>query len=59
MTDETDAVPPPVGRDIYRATPGLRFIERDGKRILQQLWRGQLDDRNKVWQDVPLITEIK
>jgi hypothetical protein len=48
-----------VGRDIYRATPGLRFIERDGKRILQQLWRGQLDDRNKVWQDVPLITEIK
>lgn len=39
-------------------TPSLRFIERDGRRILQQawLWHSQLS-HGYEWRDVPLVTE--
>ena len=32
----------------------LRFIERDGKRVLQQ-WFGEMCGAFKVWLDVPLV----
>ncbi len=42
-------------------TAHLRFVERDGKRILQQLWGvfdvSALPWRRSEWRDVPLSTE--
>lgn len=49
---------------ISEPTANLRFIERDGKRILQQRWAlKHCDIQHRVtgltgeWRDVPLETE--
>lgn len=41
---------------LHEPTTNLRFVERDGSRVLQQLWssRGGLDVE---WRDVPLEVE--
>jgi hypothetical protein len=50
--------------ETKEATVGMRFIERDGKKILQQCWRTMKTDRNGHvidggydWRDVPLVQE--
>lgn len=35
-------------------TPNLRFVIKEGKRILQQLWL--LENGGAEWRDVPLVT---
>jgi hypothetical protein len=37
-------------------TASLRFVERDGKRILQQAWQTGYEFE---WRDVPLETEAE
>jgi hypothetical protein len=43
---------------IVEQTSDLRFVERDGNRILQQryFWLTKNDSGNE-WQDVPLVSE--
>jgi hypothetical protein len=41
----------------YQPTMSLRFIERDGKRILQQQWRVPEYAWMEEWRDVPLVKE--
>lgn len=40
-------------------TNGLRFVDRGGKKILQQLWRVQKSsfEMRQEWRDVPLEVE--
>ena len=46
-------------------TSGLRFVLRDGARILQQEWRlteyhnGEAVSGDNEWRDVPLTEEVK
>lgn len=45
-----------------RALPELRFVLRDGKRILQQAWdtdAGKNDWPRIEWRDVPLVEDEK
>lgn len=42
------------------STSELRFVERDGKRILQQAWSvvsTNPSDRRFEWRDIPLVAE--
>lgn len=41
----------------YQPTMRLRFIERDGKRILQQQWQVPEYAWMMEWRDVPLVKE--
>jgi hypothetical protein len=49
----------------YEATPMLRFVERDGKRILQQVWvkrcslsgEAPRSSSEHYWEDVPMMNE--
>lgn len=55
----SDAVVVAIGDHDRLLTPmvGLRFIEREGKRILQQAWQWQSSDRKTggyEWRDIPL-----
>jgi hypothetical protein len=43
--------------DWWRPTVQLRFVKRDGIRILQQKWISALGEI--VWSDVPLEEEAK
>ena len=39
-------------------TVSLRFVERDGRRILQQAWRVERSTGVCVqWRDIPLVAE--
>lgn len=44
---------------IEQCSPRLRFVERDGRRMLQQAWLVTTDDGiNRFdWRDVPLVSE--
>lgn len=43
-------------KEIWSPYSNLRFIERDGKKILQQIWASQT---RHEWRDVPLEVEGK
>lgn len=52
-----------ITHDEWWPTAGLRFVERDGKRILQQQWAATATDHNGYviagdtdWRDVPLAS---
>lgn len=50
------------GGTFDRALPDLRFVLRDGKRILQQAWHvdSVIKDWPQIeWRDVPLVEESK
>lgn len=40
---------------VWFVTPMLRFVNRDGRRILQQMWATNVGS-NK-WEDVPEVDE--
>ena len=48
-----------------KPTAQLRFVERDGKKILQQLWKSEPSEQwnslttYQEWRDVPLEQEGK
>lgn len=43
---------------FYDPTNHLRFIERDGKKILQQYWKERFGrEVSDEWRDVPLETD--
>jgi len=46
-----------VNEDGWSATGMLRFIERDGKNILQQLLYRAEGRRYAEWHDVPLVAD--
>jgi hypothetical protein len=51
MTDNT-------AHRFENETCRLRFIERDGRRILQQQWEwSQGGEGGNEWKDVPLVSE--
>jgi hypothetical protein len=41
----------------YEFTGGLRFLERDGQKVLQQQWgtKNNWAWSNLVWRDVPTV----
>lgn len=41
---------------IMRPTTMLRFVERNGHRVLQQLWLSD-DASLSEWRDVPLVED--
>jgi len=48
-----------VGDELYTPTNQLRFIERGGQRILQQLWSVTIEKwlihgERREWCDVPI-----
>lgn len=53
----------PIITKYEEATPALRFVIRDGKRMLQQRWiYKEIVDRKPIkqlleWRDVPLEAE--
>lgn len=52
--------PAKISADLKCESPDmhLRFVERDGKRILQQNWVCSLGDELWMeWRDIPLVTE--
>ena len=45
---------------LYHPSMGLRFIERDGRKILQQAFSWSSGDKRMggvEWRDVPLVSE--
>lgn len=48
-------VDPEAQGQIFTITNGLRFVERDGKKILQQMWQGS--SGTQEWHDVPVEEE--
>jgi hypothetical protein len=62
----TDTITVTLGQDytLESPTPYLRFVEREGKRILQQRWAVTTYDAmhvakgvHGVWRDVPFALE--
>jgi hypothetical protein len=45
------------GQPTYRAVPDLRWVQRNNKYILQQLFRSTAEFTDCYWQDVPVALE--
>ena len=42
----------------YSPTPGVRWIIRNGKEVLQQLWATRMPfEPTQIWYDVPVVQE--
>ena len=59
MAEEGKTVRGMNSGEISQSTNSLRFVERDGKKILQQLWVYRGANARSEWRDVPVEKETQ